>query len=232
MSHENSCNKRNMMRLIDNLQNENSFVRMDAAGELGDIGDVRAVDPLMKALKDENRFVRIKAAEALGNIGDARALNELIMILRDDDNYVRNKTEEAILKYGFSAIGPLAVYHEDVHSDLPKIAVDILNTLCPQITVITFGGIQIEEGNTVLNNPDVLKLKTPFINLSKIILYIDSYDFHQVERFITYAINYIGKDHLKNNVEVHIHGDPDKLHPNINNLFVKLCKTIVFHKSI
>lgn len=66
-------------------------------------------------------------------------------------------------------------------------------------------------------------------NLNKVIINTETYNFHQVESFITYAVNYIGKEHLKKNVEVHIYGDPEKLHHNLKNLFDDLFKTLEFH---
>ena len=43
-------------------------VRIVAAGTLGNIGDTRAVEPLIEALKDENSIVRSIVEEALGKI--------------------------------------------------------------------------------------------------------------------------------------------------------------------
>jgi HEAT repeat protein len=52
------------------------FVRQDAATALGELGDRRAVEPLILALRDEN--IAWKAARALGKIGDARAFEPLL----------------------------------------------------------------------------------------------------------------------------------------------------------
>jgi uncharacterized protein YjdB len=41
---------------------------------LGDLGDVRAVEPLIACLKDEARAVRGQAAWSLGKLGHARAV--------------------------------------------------------------------------------------------------------------------------------------------------------------
>ncbi len=48
-----------------------------AVGALGDIGDTRAVEPLIKTLHGEDFLVRWRAVEALGEIGDARAVEPL-----------------------------------------------------------------------------------------------------------------------------------------------------------
>lgn len=80
-------------------------------------------------------------------------------------------------------------------------------------------------------NPDVSELTASMSKLKKIEIHAKTYDFHLVERFITYAVNYIGQEYLKEHVEVHIHGDPDKLHPNLRNTFKNLCKSIDVHEE-
>ena len=57
--------------------------RRDLIKELGEIGDARAVEPLIAELRDAyedslGRLHGIGAAEALGEIGDARAVEPLI----------------------------------------------------------------------------------------------------------------------------------------------------------
>jgi len=79
---------------------------MIAAQDLGKLGDIRAVEPLILALKDDNSWVRFSAAEALGNVyqnindsdinaddNDAqnnktKAVKQLIQSLSDGDNNV------------------------------------------------------------------------------------------------------------------------------------------------
>jgi HEAT repeat protein len=88
------------------LKDNNSTVRMIAAQDLGKLGDIRAVEPLILALKDDNSWVRFSAAEALGNVyqnindsdinaddNDAqnnktKAVKQLIQSLSDGDNNV------------------------------------------------------------------------------------------------------------------------------------------------
>ena len=57
---------------------------------LGDSGDARAVEPLIRALRDEEKDARSKAAAALGRLGDGRAVEPLIQALKDEDELVRN----------------------------------------------------------------------------------------------------------------------------------------------
>lgn len=51
---------------------------------LGDLNDVRAVEPLIVLLQDSSPTTRSKAAGALGKIGDPRALSELECLVRED----------------------------------------------------------------------------------------------------------------------------------------------------
>ena len=73
---------------IDELKDkgENIFRRGDAAKALGEIHDIRAVDPLIDVLKNkqDNINVRNAAARALGEIHDARAVKSLIDALNDN----------------------------------------------------------------------------------------------------------------------------------------------------
>jgi HEAT repeat protein len=108
------------------LESENDNVRSKSAWALGEIGDERAIlpliehlgdenattrwktavalskfgkkslIPLMDALKYEDAIVREKAAESLGEIGDPDSLDVLKIAMEDDDVYVRKSAEESI----------------------------------------------------------------------------------------------------------------------------------------
>jgi len=69
----------------DRRLRKNRIVRQAAAEALGELGDARAVGPLIVALQDGDVEVRRAAAWALGEIGDARAVDPLIAALRDED---------------------------------------------------------------------------------------------------------------------------------------------------
>jgi hypothetical protein len=66
------------------LRDPDRLERWLAARALGEIGDPRAVEPLIAAVHDPNVWVRLEAAEALGNIGDSRTLPELERVARED----------------------------------------------------------------------------------------------------------------------------------------------------
>jgi hypothetical protein len=73
-------------------------IRWETIDALGEIGDTRAVEWLIKALMDKEEVTRKHAAKALGNIGDARAIEPLIQGLKDEDKNVRKAAEEALKK--------------------------------------------------------------------------------------------------------------------------------------
>lgn len=67
-----------------------------AALALGEIGDSRAVKPLINALGDDNWEVRSSVAKALGKIGDDRAIQPLIEMLQDRSENVRWHAVQAL----------------------------------------------------------------------------------------------------------------------------------------
>ena len=85
-------------------------VQQKASWVLGEIGDSRAVEPLIKALgnKSQDASARVYAADALGKIGDSRAVESLIKALGDESSDVRENAAKALGKIGDSrAIEPL-----------------------------------------------------------------------------------------------------------------------------
>jgi len=87
------------------LHNPNKDVRFNAARALGEIRDVRAVDPLLDLLKDQNRTVRLASARALGFIRDARAVEPLCHALGDRARMVRNYVAWALGEIGDERAG-------------------------------------------------------------------------------------------------------------------------------
>ena len=71
--------------LIEQLKAEDPEARRDAAKNLGERKDPRAVEPLIAALKDTELPVQCAAAEALGRIKDRRAVVPLVSLLERVD---------------------------------------------------------------------------------------------------------------------------------------------------
>ena len=59
-------------------------LRTNAIRALGQIGDARAVEPLVELLQDAEKLIRIEAATALGQLHDLRAVKPLIVVLGTD----------------------------------------------------------------------------------------------------------------------------------------------------
>jgi HEAT repeat protein len=76
---EKMIEEKNVEGLINVLQNDpDSNVRKKAATALGEIGDKKAIGPLIHALYDDNEEVKIQAATALGAIGDRSTVEPLL----------------------------------------------------------------------------------------------------------------------------------------------------------
>ncbi|MFC1736912.1 HEAT repeat domain-containing protein [Candidatus Hydrogenedentota bacterium] len=73
-----------------------------AARALGNLGDSRAVEPLLKALRKRDKAMRAAAARALGNFRDPRVTQALLKARKDKDANVRSAAVGAIGKCGES----------------------------------------------------------------------------------------------------------------------------------
>jgi HEAT repeat protein len=79
---------------IDQPKGATSHGQETAARRLGELGDARAVEPLIVILaSDEDAMVRASAARALVQIGDAREVAALIAALDDQDEQVSSAAE-------------------------------------------------------------------------------------------------------------------------------------------
>jgi HEAT repeat protein len=80
-----------MFVMLEKLQariREGVSLRVLAAGVLGEIGDNRAVEPLVELVKSQDDLTRWVTAGALISIGDPRAIESLLKYLSDDDWFI------------------------------------------------------------------------------------------------------------------------------------------------
>ena len=82
------------------LRDPENIVRQGAAIALQELGDGRAVGPLIATLYDADGEVRSRAASALGRLNDARAVEPLIATLHDPDWNVRSSGAIALGELG------------------------------------------------------------------------------------------------------------------------------------
>ncbi|MFW9993374.1 MAG: HEAT repeat domain-containing protein [Candidatus Odinarchaeota archaeon] len=80
--------------LRDNHDNDN--IRYLAAWALGEIGDSRAIKPLIKMLETVDYEVRYYAAWILGVSGDSSSVKPLVEVLNDENAHVRQEAAIAI----------------------------------------------------------------------------------------------------------------------------------------
>lgn len=122
--------------LISELRNndidtEVSDVGPAVAHALGEIGDVRAVEPLIAAWGYRNRNVGPAVAHALGQIGAVRSVEPLIYWLkRRDEPALQVATAEALVRIGTPAVAPLiAALAESSTARVRLAEVDILSQI-------------------------------------------------------------------------------------------------------
>ncbi len=99
---------------------------------------------------------------------------------------------------------------------------------CHQVEQVVFGAALPRDmlPSVSLLNPDVSDLHVPFWRLTRIVVVMQEYNFHLVERFVTYVVNALGQKYLKTSVDVEIYGDPAELHPNLRNSLTNLCRNV------
>jgi HEAT repeat protein len=103
--------------LIQALNDMNeAHIRKEAAVALREIGDARAVEPLIAILKDSDSGVRIESVRALEVLGDTRAVEPLIATLMNERDFsVRSWAARALGQIGDKrAVVPLIAALKDV----------------------------------------------------------------------------------------------------------------------
>ena len=120
--------------LIEALSYEkDENVRLAAAWALGEMGDQRAIEPLINALQDQQR-VKEAAAKSLGEIGDAQAVQALTTILHDDNWEVRGTVAKSLGKIGDQrAIQALIRSVEDENETVRWYAVQALHEITGEL---------------------------------------------------------------------------------------------------
>lgn len=88
-----------LIRILQKQTSFDDFRRQELAARiLGELGDTRAVEPLIDALQNEYWLTRHWSAVSLGNLKDKRAVKSLTQALRDEHKEVRNMARRALDK--------------------------------------------------------------------------------------------------------------------------------------
>jgi len=118
----------NVNRDIENIQDKNHFIRRKAAERLGELKDIRGVEPLIIALKDDDFVVRKRAVIALRKLKDKRSVLPLIQSLKDESAGVRREVPWALAEINDRrAVEPLVKALGDDDENVRSNAVWALN---------------------------------------------------------------------------------------------------------
>jgi hypothetical protein len=186
----------------------------------------RVTATLVHALEDDDAIVRYEAAEVLVQRGWAPENTEDTIratIARED--------WESLRTFGAEALPFLIVRSTDKDRNVRENVVALLTKLLSSVKIVVFGTLQVKASRkrVTFKNPDVEALTLPMERLEHLVVHIPTYDFHALERFLTYAINHIGQQYLRQHVVVHLYGEPTDLHTNLRNTLNNLCKEVKEH---
>ena len=134
---------------LELLKNEDKFVRREAAENLGETKDPRAIYPLIKALWDRSVPVQEAAAEALINIGGENTVYNLAPLLRNEDLGLRNTAIEILSKIGGDNIELLLSLLCDKDKNVRMFIANILGTLGDRRAVFPLIGLLGDENLNV-----------------------------------------------------------------------------------
>jgi HEAT repeat protein len=102
----------------------------EAVEALGEIGDSRAVEPLIAVLNSDNKNVRLVAAKALVKIGDPRVVEPLVAALKDMDRDVAEAAADALGQIGDArTVEPLVAALKDKDKRVRRAAARALSLI-------------------------------------------------------------------------------------------------------
>src|SRR5213078_1722342 len=112
------------------LKDDNAGVRRAAAHSLGQLGDPRAVQPLIVVLADSDAEVRSTAVDALADLEDPRAIGPIAGLLKDPVADVRHNALSALSHWEQGVpTAPVVALLDDPSADVRHEAVDLLEHL-------------------------------------------------------------------------------------------------------
>ncbi|GAK51754.1 hypothetical protein U14_02999 [Candidatus Moduliflexus flocculans] len=91
------------------------------------------------------------------------------------------------------------------------------------IETVSFGDVSFDAA-TYWHNPDMRHFQLPLRRLRRLEIDADTANPVDIERFLTYALEYMGQDFLRLNVTAHLRGSPDTLPKNLRNNLSHLCQ--------
>ena len=123
------------------LTDKSSEVRWVASLALGEIGDARAIPPLLASLKDKDRYLRFGSAKSLRQLGWSPQTDQ-----ERASYYLALQDWDSVKKLGKSATGPLIDLLNDQHPAMRAQITEILGSI---------GGIEARQHcEQVLRDPE------------------------------------------------------------------------------
>jgi HEAT repeat protein len=86
-------------KAVATLKSQDAKARVQAAQQLSQACDKRAVDPLLDSLSDKDTAVRVAAAEALGKLGDQDSIQPIIDLLAEQNFEVKRAMVSALASF-------------------------------------------------------------------------------------------------------------------------------------
>ena len=155
-----------LKKLKNQFKEESRDLKIGACQVLGNIGDERAVKPLVRLLTDKEYFVKEEAAKALGKIGEP-SVDAVLPLLNNKDENIRSIAVEALgLTRQEKAVKPLLeMMMEDENLEVRNTAkVAIVNVGAPAVDEL----VRIFRGNYVHSPLGIDKFeKEIFLNNTK-----------------------------------------------------------------
>ncbi len=109
---------KDVLELVERLREGESYkTRAEAALQLGRSDDIRAREPLQRALGDEHYAVRTAALRALVHLGDVRAIPSMLDLYGDDELFVRLEARKTLARFPIDDARPYLIASLNRHPD-------------------------------------------------------------------------------------------------------------------
>jgi len=98
------------------------LMQFSVVAALGELGEPRAYDLLVKALEHSNELVRLAAIGSLGELGNPQALELLAPLAQHPDWQVRHRVAQALANFGAPALPLLQQLQSDPNANVAELA--------------------------------------------------------------------------------------------------------------
>ncbi len=206
-------------------------VRAHAVTVLAKMDDKRALDMVIELFHVEKRVsLRQHIATMLGETGDTRVIPTLVKAFDDEEPEVRQTAEHALQSMGVMAIETLRNMLAEPDCHHTALITRLIEQMYRHVEQVIFGKPSSDQFNprTTLINPNVFELSSPLSHLKQIAISAKTYHSQQVEQFFSYAVEYIGREHLITQVDVQVYGDPNDVEQALLNTINQLCRSLKF----